>query len=33
MYEHVMIIPLGLILAAAIAYLAVRNHWRIADLF
>jgi len=27
MYEHVMIIPLGLILAATIAYLAVKNHW------
>jgi len=33
MYEHVMIIPLGLILAATIAYLAVKNHWKIADYF
>ncbi len=33
MYEPAMIIPLGLIMAAAIAYLAVKNHWKIAEWF
>lgn len=33
MFEPVMIIPLGLIAAAVIGYLAVKYDWKIAKLF
>ncbi len=33
MFEPVMIIPISIIIAAVIGYLAVKNHWKIADIF
>ncbi len=33
MFEPVMIIPISIIFAAIIGYLAVKNHWKIADYF
>ncbi len=33
MFEPVMIIPIGIIIAAIVGHLAVKNHWKIADYF
>lgn len=33
MFEPVMIVPLGIVLAAVIGYIAVKKHWKLADIF
>lgn len=33
MFEPVMFVPIGFMLAAIIGYLAVKKHWKIADIF
>lgn len=33
MFEPVMVVPISIIVAAIIGYLAVKNHWKIADYF
>jgi hypothetical protein len=33
MFEPVMVVPISIIAAAIIGYLAVKNHWKIADYF
>ena len=33
MFEPVMLVPIGFIVAAIIGYMAVKNNWKIADIF